>query len=185
MMNTEQQQETIRKKKSWGRELRDWAVSLSIAIVVALLIQNYAFAQTEVRNISMQHTLVEGQRLIEDKISYHFEKPNRGDIVIIDGPESDIRLIKRVIGLPGDKLEIKNGVVFINGEALIETYIKGSTFPNGMSVPFIVPADKVFVMGDNREHSEDSRALGPIAISSLEGRAIFRLWPLQKFGKLE
>ena len=101
-MNTEEPQVIPELEENWGSELRDWAVSLSIAIVVALLIQNYAFAQTEVRNISMQHTLVEGQRLIEDKISYHFEKPERGDIVIIDGPESDLRLIKRVIGLPGD-----------------------------------------------------------------------------------
>ena len=90
-MNTEEPQVSPGLKKSWGRELRDWAVSLSVAIVVALLIQNYAFAQTEVRNISMQHTLVEGQRLIEDKISYHFEQPDRGDIVIINGPESDLR----------------------------------------------------------------------------------------------
>ncbi|MFC5648938.1 signal peptidase I [Paenibacillus solisilvae] len=184
-MNTEQPQMNQIIKKSWRRELRDWAVSLTIAIVVALLIQNYAFAQTEVRNVSMQHTLVEGQRLIEDKISYHFEKPNRGDIVIIDGPESDKRLIKRVIGLPGDKLDIKNGTVYINDVPLKETYIIGTTFTNGMAVPFTVPANEVFVMGDNRENSQDSRELGPIAMSSLEGRAIFRLWPLQKFGQLD
>ncbi len=184
-MNTEEPQVIPGSKKSWGRELRDWAVSLSVAIVVALLIQNYAFAQTEVRNISMQHTLVEGQRLIEDKISYHFEKPERGDIVIIDGPESDLRLIKRVIGLPGDIIDMKNGIVYLNKLPLTETYIKGKTFTNGLKVPFTVPANKVFVMGDNRENSQDSRVLGPIAMSSLEGRAIFRLWPLQKFGQLE
>lgn len=173
-------------KKSWIRELRDWCVTFGIAIAAALLIQNYAFAQTEVKNISMQKTLVEGQRLIEDKISYHFETPNRGDIVIIDGPESDKRLIKRVIGLPGDTLDFTaDGHVSVNGQVLNEPYVKGLTYADGMKVPYTVPAKSVFVMGDNRENSQDSRMIGPIALSSLEGRAVFRLWPLSKFGQLD
>ncbi|SDW25441.1 signal peptidase I [Paenibacillus sp. CF384] len=173
-------------KKPWAREVRDWILTLGVAMVAALLIQNYAFAQTEVRNISMQKTLVEGQRLIEDKISYRFESPHRGDIVIISGPESDKRLIKRVIGLPGDVLNITgDGHVILNDRPLEEPYIKGLTFSNGLEMPYTVPANTVFVMGDNRENSQDSRVLGPIALSSLEGRAVFRLWPLNKFGGLE
>ncbi|WP_258171208.1 signal peptidase I [Paenibacillus sp. R14(2021)] len=173
-------------KKSWIREVRDWAVTLGIAMTAALLIQNYAFAQTEVKNISMQKTLVEGQRLIEDKISYHFEMPNRGDIVIIDGPESDKRLIKRVVGLPGDVLNFTaDGRLLVNNAVQQESYVKGRTFSNGLNVPYTVPTKTVFVMGDNRENSQDSRVLGPIALSSLEGRAIFRLWPLSKFGQLD
>ncbi|MBW7453804.1 signal peptidase I [Paenibacillus sepulcri] len=172
------------RTRKWVREVRDWLLSLTIAVVAALLIQNYAFAQTEVRNVSMQHTLFEGQRLIEDKLSYHFDQPNRGDIVIISGPESDKRLVKRVIGLPGDMLDIKDGHVLINGTVLEEPYVKGLTFSNGLSIPYTVPDKKVFVMGDNRENSQDSRELGPISISSLEGRAVFRLWPLNKFGLL-
>ncbi|AZN40932.1 signal peptidase I [Paenibacillus albus] len=176
---------TQKAKKSWAREVRDWFISLAVAIVVALLVQNYAFAQTEVKNISMQKTLVEGQRLIEDKVSYYFEKPQRGDIVIINGPESDKRLIKRVIGLPGDVIDFtEDGRVTINGEALEEPYIKGLTYANGLQVPYTVPDKTVFVMGDNRENSMDSRAIGPIAFSSVEGRAVFRLWPLNKFGQL-
>jgi signal peptidase I len=171
-------------KSRWMRELREWTVSLAAATVVALLIQNYAFAQTEVKNVSMQSTLTEGQRLIEDKISYRFEKPDRGDIVIINGPENDKRLIKRVIGLPGDILDMKDGDVYINGNRLEEPYVKGRTFPNGLSLPYTVPDGKVFVMGDNREHSLDSRELGPIDLASIEGRAVFRLWPLDKFGGL-
>ncbi|WP_240633146.1 signal peptidase I [Paenibacillus montanisoli] len=173
-------------KKSWVKEARDWTVSLGVAVVAALLIQNYAFAQTEVRNVSMQKTLVEGQRLIEDKISYRFDSPERGDIVIIHGPESDKRLIKRVIGLPGDVINITgDGRVVLNGELQNEPYVKGRTFANGMEMPFTVPPKSVFVMGDNRENSQDSRELGPIAMSSLEGRAIFRLWPPDKFGGLD
>ncbi|MFC4811203.1 signal peptidase I [Paenibacillus sp. GCM10023250] len=172
-------------KKPWIRELRDWCVTLGIAITAALLIQNYAFAQTEVKNISMQKTLVDGQRLIEDKLSYHFESPHRGDIVIIDGPESDKRLIKRVIGLPGDVIDFTgDGRVIVNGQPLEEPYVNGLSYANGMKVPYTVPAKHLFVMGDNRENSQDSRMLGPIALSSIEGRAVFRLWPLSKFGGL-
>ncbi|QHW29989.1 signal peptidase I [Paenibacillus rhizovicinus] len=173
-------------KKRWVRELRDWCVTLGIAITAALLIQNYAFAQTEVKNISMQKTLVDGQRLIEDKLSYHFESPHRGDIVIISGPESDKRLIKRVIGMPGDMIDFTDdGHVLVNNSVIDEPYVKGLTYSNGMKVPFKVPEKSVFVMGDNRENSQDSRMLGPIALSSLEGRAVFRLWPLSKFGQLD
>lgn len=172
-------------KKKWVRELRDWVVSLSIAVVAALLIQNYAFAQTEVRNISMQETLYEGQRLIEDKITYRFTTPDRGDIVIINGPETDKRLIKRVIGLPGDVLDIRNGSVYINDVLLDEPYVKGETHPDILPVPYEVPADTVFVMGDNRMRSEDSRSLGAIPLTSIEGRAIFRLWPLNMFGVID
>ncbi|GGD67626.1 signal peptidase I [Paenibacillus nasutitermitis] len=183
-VEVEEQPKKQHKSNRWIREIRDWMLSLSIAVIAALLIQNYAFAQTEVRNVSMQHTLFEGQRLIEDKISYHFEQPSRGDIVIIDGPESDKRLIKRVIGLPGDIIDIKGGQVLVNDILLEEPYVKGQTFSNGLDVPFTVPVKKVFVMGDNREYSQDSRELGPVSLSSLEGRAVFRLWPLNKFGQL-
>ncbi|MCQ6557832.1 signal peptidase I [Paenibacillus mendelii] len=184
-MNKKTEGPITQNKKSWLRETRDWVVSLSVAVIAALLIQNYAFAQTEVRNVSMQSTLFAGQRLIEDKITYRFEQPDRGDIVIINGPESELRLIKRVIGLPGDVIDMKDGQIFVNGTLTEESYVKGSTYPNGLEVPYQVPEDKLFVMGDNREHSTDSRELGPISISSIEGRAIFRLWPLDKFGGLD
>lgn len=173
------------QKKKWVRELRDWVVSLSVAVIAALLIQNYAFAQTEVRNVSMQGTLYEGQRLIEDKITYYFYAPDRGDIVIINGPEAENRLIKRVVGLPGDVLDIRNGRVYINDTQLDEPYAKGDTLPNALTVPYKVPAETVFVMGDNRMRSEDSRAFGAVPLTSIEGRAVFRLWPLSKFGQID
>ncbi|UVI32581.1 signal peptidase I [Paenibacillus spongiae] len=184
-MNKEAEEPRIPRKNSWLKEVREWVLSLSVAVIVALLVQNYAFAQTEVRNVSMQSTLFAGQRLIEDKITYRFEQPDRGDIVIINGPESEQRLIKRVIGLPGDVIDMKDGQIYVNGTLTEESYVKGSTYPNGLEVPYEVPEGKLFVMGDNREHSTDSRELGPISVSSIEGRAIFRLWPLSKFGTLD
>lgn len=171
--------------RKWVRDLREWTVSLGLAVTVALLVQSYAFAQTEVRNISMEGTLIEGQRLIEDKLSYRFGTPKYGDIVIINGPETELRLIKRVVGLPGDILDMKDGVLVRNGANLEEPYVQGNTDPHGLQIPYVVPEDTVFVMGDNRENSMDSRELGPVRLSSLEGKAIFRLWPFNRFGGLE
>ncbi len=173
-----------KKKKSWKRELSEWVISLSVAVGVALLFQTYVYAQSEVHNVSMQKTLVAGQRLIEDKWSYRFHEPQQGDIVIINGPESEVRLIKRVIGLPGDVISFHDGQVYVNDVLLEESYVFGKTFPGKLAMPLTVPEGEVFVMGDNREHSLDSRDLGPIALSSIEGKAVFRIWPLPSFGDL-
>ncbi|HEX7058163.1 MAG TPA: signal peptidase I, partial [Bacilli bacterium] len=129
----------------------------------------------------------EGQRLIEDKITYRFYGPSRGDIVIVHGPESDRRLVKRIIGLPGDVIDMRDGKLYLNGRELYEPYVKGKTYPNGMKLPYTVPAHKVFVMGDNREVSLDSRSpeIGPIDLNSIEGKIIFRIWPLSKFGTID
>lgn len=170
--------------KKWLKEIRDWAFSVGIAVIIAILFQTYVYAQSEVQNVSMQNTLVAGQRLIEDKWSYHFHEPRHGDIVIINGPESDLRLIKRVVGVPGDMVDIHNGEVYLNGEKIDEQYVKGQTLPGSVAIPFTVEEGQLFVMGDNREHSLDSRALGPISRSSIEGKAVFRVWPLPKFGTL-
>ncbi|WP_238189090.1 signal peptidase I [Paenibacillus sp. L3-i20] len=182
MSNLEEQ---TKKKSSWVKEVREWAMSLSIAIVIALLFQNYAYAQTEVHNVSMQNTLVAGQRLIEDKVSYYFNDPEQGDIVIINGPEHESRIVKRVIALSGQVVDIRNGNVIIDGVELNETYAKGETYAGSVAMPYTVPADHIFVLGDNREHSEDSRMFGPVALDSVEGKAIFRIWPIGKFGTLE
>jgi signal peptidase I len=172
------------QRKNWLKEIREWFISLTVAVFVAMLFQTYVYAQSEVHNVSMQNTLVEGQRLIEDKWSYRFHEPERGDIVIINGPESELRLIKRVIGLPGDVLDIREGDVYVNGVMLKEPYVKGQTNAGSVDMPFTIQPGRLFVMGDNRENSMDSRSLGPIARTSIEGRAVFRIWPIPKFGPL-
>ncbi|MFC4775305.1 signal peptidase I [Paenibacillus sp. GCM10023252] len=177
--------EARQARPRWVKELMEWTMSLTIAIVAALLIQTYVYAQSEVQNISMQNTLVAGQRLIEDKWSYRFTTPKHGDIIIINGPESELRLIKRVIALPGDELDMRDGLVYLNGQKLDEPYVKGLTFAEGMKMPYKVSHEQVFVMGDNRENSQDSRVLGPIHLSSVEGKAVLRIWPLNKFGALQ
>ncbi|WP_245772888.1 signal peptidase I [Paenibacillus catalpae] len=174
----------LTRKTKVLRELREWLISIIAATVIALLFQNYVYAQAEVHNISMQKTLAEGQRLIEDKWSYRFNQPEHGDIVIIHGPESPLRLVKRVIGLPGDVLDVRDGEVYLNGQLLSEPYAEGMTMPLGMQFPYTVAPRQLFVLGDNREHSADSRTIGPIAFSSIEGKAVYRIWPLNKFGIL-
>lgn len=172
-------------KHSLIREVLGWVLIIPIAFTANFLIQTYAFAQTEVRNVSMQGTLYEGQRLIEDKLSYRFSDPSRGDIVILDGPEYEQRLIKRLIGVPGDIIDIKDGRLYVNGELQEEPYVKGMTYAAGLAVPYTVPEGHVFVMGDNRERSTDSRQLGPIALTSIEGKAVLRVWPPKDIGKVE
>lgn len=166
--------------KSWKKELKDWTLTLSAAVILSMLIQNYAFAQVKVEQHSMDTTLHEGQRLVENRLVYRFKEPARGDIVIINGPESDRRLVKRVIGLPGETVDIRDGAVWINGVRLEEPYAAGKTLPNGAAVPLVVPEGHYFVLGDNREYSQDSRQLGAIGSGSLEGKAVLRLWPFSE-----
>jgi signal peptidase I len=149
-----------------------------------MLFQTYAYAQTEVHNVSMQNTLVEGERLIEDKWSYRVSGPEQGDIVIINGPEHELRLVKRVVALEGQTVDIREGAVYVDGIKLDEPYAKGVTGPGSMPVPFTVPDDRAFVLGDNREHSLDSRAFGTVALTSLEGKVVLRVWPIGKIGAL-
>lgn len=169
----------------WMKELKDWTLSLGIAIAVSLLIQNYVYAQVEVQKISMQNTLVDGQRLIEDRWSYRFHTPKQGDIVIIDGPEYETRIVKRIAALPGQVIDFRDGAVFVDDVRLDESYAKGNTYTGPFAVPYKVPPEHVFVLGDNREYSIDSRHFGPVSMDSLEGKAVWRIWPLGQFGALK
>lgn len=192
-----------------SKEAIEWTATLLGAIIFSLFIRSYAFASTEVRECSMQDTLFEGQKLIENKIEYHFSKPQRGDIVIINQKTKEgifnifmdnakdmidkfssnsehekTRLIKRIIGIPGDNIDIKNGSIYINGQLYNEVYVKGITLPNKMEFPVTLPENEYFVLGDNREISRDSRELGFINIHNIEGEAILRLWPFDKIGSI-
>lgn len=167
------------------RWLKEWGVPIIIAVIGAALFRTYGFAQVQVFDVSMQNTLFEGYRLIEDKISFRFSDPERGDIVIINDPDLPERLIKRVIGLPGETIDMADGKVWINGVPLEEPYVKGITYPSTLAMPYKIPDNHVFVMGDNREHSMDSRSMGAIPLAHVEGTTAFRVWPLSAFGSLD
>jgi len=179
------------------KEAVQWLLAIVIAIVLALLIRGFVFEQALVVGDSMQDTLFDGQRLIVFKTGYFFSPPKRGDIVILKYQEgsfkylpipdpNEIDYIKRVIGVPGDEVDIRDGSVYINGEKLDEPYAKGITEPiaYGIEFPLVVPENKVFVLGDNRENSSDSRQIGLIDFERIKGKAVFRVYPFNVFGSI-
>jgi signal peptidase I len=130
---------------------------------------------------SMEPHLHENQRVIVEMLSYHFRIPQRGEIVVLNLPDrhSD-PLIKRVIGLPGETVEIRSGAVYIDGRKLDEPYLTQAT--TGHMPPTLVPEESVFVMGDNRQQSNDSRYFGPVPLENLIGRAWVSYWPPEDVG---
>jgi signal peptidase I len=169
--------------------LRDFLEVIVFALALYIVIQ--AAVQTvHVVGESMMNTLLNDNLLIAVKVSYWFSPPQRGDIIIfkppLQGADPSKDYIKRVIGLPGEYVHITNGVVYINGHRLDEPYLPpehNASFPQ-QGGDYQVPRDHYFVMGDNREHSSDSRVFCAISRDSIEGRAILRIWPLDEFGLL-
>lgn len=153
--------------------------------MIGVLIVTFIGQPTLVHDISMEPTLVGGDYLIVEKLSPRLGGLHRGDIIVFDVPEEGRLLIKRLIALEGDKLEIKDGKVFINGEESKVVNLKGvETLPGKEGYNnFTIPAGYIFAMGDNRTHSNDSRELGPIEAKRVTGRAIFRLFPFNRIGK--
>lgn len=159
----------------------------SIYIVVYL----YFFFPTQVVGASMEPTFDSGDKVIISKISYKLHTPERGDVIAFKSPKNpDIDYFKRVIGLPGDSLVFKDSRVYLNGNLLQESYISAPTnvwqqgfVQEGKEV--IIPQDYIFVMGDNRPRSSDSREFGFIPVTSIEGKAILRFYPPDKIGLLE
>ncbi len=130
---------------------------------------------------SMNPTLQNGQYLIINNITYMLEDPARGDIIVFEHPRSSLNLIKRVIGLPGDTVEVREGTVFVNGEVLNEPYIAA---PPSYSGSWDVPEDSYFVLGDNRNNSSDSHSWGYLEEDLLLGKALLIYWPPSDWGKV-
>jgi signal peptidase I len=171
-----------RKSTLW-KEMVELAQSLALGVVLALVLQLFV-QPTVVYGQSMEPSLHDYERVIVDKVSYHIGLPSRGDIVVFPVEGEPLPLIKRVIGLPGEMVEVRNGQVFVNGVALREPYVSGPTEGNTPAVR--VPEGTVYVMGDNRAPggSLDSRRLGPIPLTKLVGRARLAYWPLADAGIL-
>jgi signal peptidase I len=152
------------------------------AFVIAFLINFFLAQSTYVHGQSMEPNLHPGQRLIVEKVSYR-RGPRRGDIVVIRLEEYEIPLIKRVVGLPGETVEIRDNRVYIDGEMLAERYLSGIDQHN--YGPVRVPPSHVFVMGDNRNVSSDSRVFGAVRLDQIVGRAWLTYWPIKEIGLLE
>ncbi len=176
----EDTEETPRRRH---RALFDWAVVIVVALLVAFLVRTFVLAHFVVDGTSMYSTLHDDDRVFVNKLSYRLHDPNRGDVVVLhqDSGASDRDLIKRVIALPGETIEVRSCQVTIDGKPLEEPYLDPEVVTpgncGGDTPPVTVPEDHVFVMGDNRGGSQDSRALGPIDEDDLVGRAFVVFWP--------
>lgn len=159
-------------------------VALSIFVVIYLF-----FVQPhEIKGNSMEPNFHDSEYILTDKISYKFGEAKRGDVVIFKAPvNQEVDYIKRVIGLPGDRVKVQKGYVYVNGKQIEEPYLKdltsilpGSSMQEGVEIT--VPENHLFAMGDNRPHSSDSRSFGPVANNLIIGKALFRYWPVTEFG---
>ncbi|HMM21437.1 MAG TPA: signal peptidase I [Selenomonadales bacterium] len=168
-----------------GEEIKDWVISILIAVVLAFFIRYFIVELYMVEGPSMRPTLVNGERLVVNKFIYRFKQPVRGEIIVFRFPSDPSRdFIKRVIAIPGDTIEIKDGRVFVNGQLLNETYILEKT--RGSYPLATVPDGHIFVMGDNRNNSEDSRFadVGFVPYDLIKGKAVVVFWPLDQMKSL-
>lgn len=200
------------------KEVLEWVYCIVIALVLALLIRYFIGTPTVVQQISMNPTLVQNQRLILNKTVRTFHGSyERGDIITFEAPSNfstktekaeynyqpknwfesftyyvleinKMSYIKRVIGLPGEHVEIRDGKVYINGEKLEESYLQEDVITEAKNphlIDFIVPEGYIFAMGDNRSKSMDCREFGCIPIEKIESKVLIRFWPLNVFGKVD
>ena len=163
-------------KKSMIRELLETVIS---AGVIAFIIITFIGQVTVVQGASMESTLHNNERLIANKIGYRFESPKRGEIIIFRPPlDTKRNYIKRVIGIPGDKIQIVEGKIYLNDKVLKESYIEFNSYENMPNL--VVPENSYFVLGDNRPNSSDSRYWGFVPRKNVVGKAWVIFWPLNK-----
>lgn len=163
-----------------------------IVVVLAILVMVYLFIMSpqEINGASMEPNFHNGEFILTNKVLYKFRQPQRGDVVIFKSPANkEIDYIKRIIGLPGDTVMVKDNSFYVNGQKVSEPYLAadtpifgGSYLAEGQSI--VVPPGSYFMAGDNRAHSSDSREFGPIAETDFIGTAIFRYWPFSQMGTL-
>lgn len=200
-------EDKIEKKQNGFIEFLKWVEMVLIAIIITFFIRGFIIEPVIVVGISMEDTLLNEQRLIIYKFGYFFKEPERGDIIVLQYQQGllsklpfldkfdflnrvlpsimEIDYIKRVIGIPGDEIDIQDGHLFVNGEKLNEEYVKGDTHKYLLDFPITVPQDSVFVLGDNRQNSRDSRIIGFIEYKRIRGKAIFRIYPFKNMGTIK
>lgn len=179
-----------------GSFFLDIIETVVIALSVFLIIYLFFMQPHQVNGQSMVPTFQDREYLLTDKISYKLREPERGEMVVFHAPDNagcppggSCDFIKRIIGIPGDTVEVKDNRVYVNGNEIIENYLSPSTitqpgtYTRNRSI--ILGPDEYFVMGDNRGHSSDSRAWGPVTSDALVGRVFFRYWPISQAGVIK
>lgn len=177
------------------RGLLEIVVLVVVALAAAFLLRTFVAEPFIIPSGSMEDTLKVGDRLVGEKLTYRTSEPQVGDIVTFTDPEDgSLTLIKRVVATAGQTVELVDGVVYVDGEALDEPYTDGkpsnplpthsSQLGSGVSYPYVVPQGCIWVMGDNRTNSQDSRYFGAIPVSSVTSKALFVFWPLEDAGTI-
>ena len=175
----------LKETKDWGSELKEWVISITAAIVLAVFIRTFIVELYIVEGPSMKPTLQDSERLVVNKFIYRVREPEKGEVLIFRYPRDPRRdFVKRVIATAGDTIEIKEGRVYVNDQLQREDYILEKTRTEFPKVT--IPDGTVFVMGDNRNNSEDSRFsdVGFVPLDLVKGKAILIFWPLDDFKAL-
>ncbi len=178
------------EESSLLKDLLEWAAVLVAAVALALVFKAFLFQAFWIPSESMESTLQLQDRVLVNKVSYRLHDINRGDVIVFKrpdlSPEDDVKdLIKRVIGVPGESIEGRDGVIYIDGDRLIEPYLEAGVASTSFDFgPIQIEEGTIFVMGDNRERSYDSRYFGTIPQDDVRGRAFILFWPLDRIGGL-
>lgn len=181
------------KKPFWTperkKDAREWVVSIVTALLAVLIIRSFLFTIIRVDGTSMTDTLQDNDRLFVTVLDMKLHGPDRFDVVITHYDDTRKEYVKRVIGLPGDTLEVKSGVLYVNGEAYEEPFlspdrIMNYSLPQYDFGPIEVPEGSYFVMGDNRDNSRDSRRVGFLSEDKIVGKVRYIIWPLNRIGSV-
>lgn len=185
-------QHATRRQPGILRRFLSFVICIAVVLAAAWGIRTYVVEPFEVPSASMETTIMTGDRLFAEKVSYHFTDVQPGDIVVFSDPQVPSRvLVKRVIATEGQTVSMSGGTLYIDGVAQSELYVTGETYPLSqtagnvsISYPYVVPEGEVWVMGDNRGNSSDSRYFGSIDEDTIFGKAILTYWPLDRIGLL-
>jgi len=171
---------------AWALELKAWFRDIFLAFAIAIFIVIFIVQPVKVEGTSMQPQLVDQERIFVNRFIYRFQDIGRGDVVVFWYPrDRNKSFIKRVVGIPGDKVEIRTGVVYVNNVRVNEPYLN-PVFQDYKSFrPVIVPPGHYFVLGDHRSSSNDSRVWGFVAHDLIYGKAVFSYWPVSRLGLVE
>ena len=185
-----------RRRRGLVGTIVEYAVIIAVAVAVALVVEAYAVKPFVIPTPSMANTVRVGDRVLIDRLTYRFRSVHRGDVVVFTG-HGPIPLLKRVVGVPGDRLSVAGGHLYVNGVSAADGFVRvaggqreptlpgpDALAPWSLHRPFTVPAGAYFVMGDNRTDSDDSRYWGTVARDQIMGRAFFIYWPLGQAGGL-
>jgi signal peptidase I len=181
-----------RPARSAARGVAEWILVVVGAVLAALLVKTFLFQAFRIPSESMVPTLLVGDRVLVNKVSYKLHDVNRGDVVVFTRPEKledpsgtePEDLIKRVVAVGGDTVVARDGVLYVNNQPMTEPYVQQGAGTFRLDEAVTVPEGQVFVMGDNRENSQDSRYFGPISTDTIIGRAFVRMFPFNRFGSL-